>query len=408
MALLDTTIYAVAMNDGGNWDPADDVVRLRALRAMDGQPLWQSPPLEAGDSVSFGSIAGPTIDPAAEDAVRTAIDRAERPAVIAGTLAIRRGWHDWLNGLGVPVFSTAAAKGVVDETRPHAAGVYTGVGQPLSPEAVLLQDADLVIGLGLRHSEVLSAAALPCPAVNIDCAGPEHWNGFGFTAVAAPSDALVDQLRACLSDRQPDGTAERIAGCRTAMLTRLRGEAFLPAQAFEALSSTLPDAGFVMDTGLYCTVGEHVLQARTPQTCLLAGQSRYMGTGIPMALGAAAVAPDRPTVAIVGDGGIAMAVGELKLAVELELPLLVVLMSDGNLGTLRPRARKDGLTEAPMRIDQPSWRAVLDGMGIPGAAAATGQELADALAGIGPIKAPRYLELTFDPDHYITMCDGVR
>ncbi len=64
MALSGGTFYTIAMRDGGNWDPSDDVLTIKAFNAIDGTPDWESPPLDAGNSVGFGSTAGPTIDPA--------------------------------------------------------------------------------------------------------------------------------------------------------------------------------------------------------------------------------------------------------------------------------------------------------------------------------------------------------
>ncbi|MCE5228184.1 PQQ-like beta-propeller repeat protein [bacterium] len=87
MALRGTTVYAVAMRDGGNWDPSDDKVWIKALNAADGTLIWQSPFLDAGNSVSYASIAGPTIDPA-DGAIYYAAGRTmNRLSPTSGTVA---------------------------------------------------------------------------------------------------------------------------------------------------------------------------------------------------------------------------------------------------------------------------------------------------------------------------------
>src|SRR5262245_40657460 len=116
--------------------------------------------------------------------VATAVSASKRPIILAGTLALRRGWSDRLNGLSIPVFSIAAAKGVVDETVSPAAGVYTGVGPHRAPETSLLPQADLVIGLGLRAGEVLKASPFHCPAINIDEVTGAIHAGFDFDGVS--------------------------------------------------------------------------------------------------------------------------------------------------------------------------------------------------------------------------------
>ncbi len=101
------------------------------------------------------------------------IRKASKPVIIAGTLAVRKNWSEYLNRLTLPVFSTAAAKGVVNESLPHAGGVFTAVGGPLAPETTIMPQADLVISLGLRHNEVLAVKPFDCPAVHIDPLGEE-------------------------------------------------------------------------------------------------------------------------------------------------------------------------------------------------------------------------------------------
>jgi acetolactate synthase-1/2/3 large subunit len=108
----------------------------------------------AAEPGGFGALA--------YESVIAAVERAQRPLVIAGSLALRAGWRDALAALDIPVFSTASTKGVIDEERFPAAGVYTGAGLEKSPESSLLPAADLVVGLGLRPQEVLAAKPFAC------------------------------------------------------------------------------------------------------------------------------------------------------------------------------------------------------------------------------------------------------
>ena len=60
-----------------------------------------------------------------------------------------------------------------------------------------------------------------------------------------------------------------------------------------------------------------------------------MGYGIPAAIAAKAVHPDRPAIAFAGDGCFMMACQELATAVQFDLPIIVVLADNGMLGTIR-------------------------------------------------------------------------
>jgi hypothetical protein len=72
------------------------------------------------------------------------IKAARRPVVIAGSLATRRGWRESLSSLKIPVLTTEAGKGSLDETRPWSAGAFTNTGGQYAPEKSILQKAVLV------------------------------------------------------------------------------------------------------------------------------------------------------------------------------------------------------------------------------------------------------------------------
>lgn len=333
-----------------------------------------------------------------------AVKRANRPIVVAGTLAERQGWEKILASLQVPVFSTAAAKGVIDEKLPCAAGVYTGVGDTLTPEAQLIPKADLIICLGLTAREVIASRSFSCPSVAVDAVETPGYEGFSFTA------------RAGLSAAQPvfealEGKSwgiEPLAG----VLTHLRSymeQDFLPGQVFHAVDERFNGyVRVVMDTGYFCTIGEHAWLARRPDLCLLSGQGRYMGVGLPMALGAALYDSAVPTIVFLGDGSIGMYLAEVTLAVRHRLPLLVILMTDGAFGSIRTRAIKYGLAQDHLIMDKRSWLSVFNSFGLPGTRAESLSEVIEALNCWNPDKGPAFLEVAFDPNLYEAMVKGIR
>lgn len=357
-----------------------------------GPGLPPQPPLAAAP-------AGPG-DPAALLAM---INAAERPVVIAGALAIRAGWGARLAAMPLPVFSTAAAKGVIDERLHQAAGVYTGVGLELSPERRILPQADLVVGLGLRPNEVLATVPFGCPAVNLDSAAVPGAEEFRFDQrCPAPPPGFWDAL-----GRKRWGS-DLVADSLTRLDRHMTEAGFLPARAFGVIDRAVPGARLVLDTGYFCTIGEHAWRASRPDLCLMSGQGRYMGTGVPMGLAAALHDPTTPCVTVVGDGGIGMYIGEMRLAVERGLPMLLVLMSDGRFGSIVTRAIKDGLTEKPLRPNDPSWRRILDGFGVATWRAEDDAGLAAALGEWRRTGGPGYVEIPFTPAPYEAMVAGIR
>ncbi|MBW2119605.1 MAG: thiamine pyrophosphate-binding protein, partial [Deltaproteobacteria bacterium] len=335
------------------------------------------------------------------------IRNAQRPVVIAGTLSIRKRLSSYLNGLSIPVFSVAAAKGVIDETLPHSAGVYTGVGLELTPEYSVLAEADLVLGIGLRHNEILGVKAFPCKSVNLDTQGHRLCNGFHFDHVFEGASEEMDVLFSALSQRT--WGLESLRQCQKKLREKMLAGDFMPANAFRVIERHFQHhARLVLDTGNFCTIGEHIWRVPKPGLYVASGQGRYMGAGLPMALGAAIYDPGVPTVVFLGDGGIGMFLADMKLAVQHRLPLIVVLMSDAYLGSIRVQSIKDDLTEKPVTIHQPSWLKAVEGLGVEAHRAGSEQAVEDILNSWDFSKGPIFIELHFDPEAYQHMVGNIR
>jgi acetolactate synthase-1/2/3 large subunit len=347
--------------------------------------------------------------PFAADRMQRAADllkAAQQPVVIAGTLSIRKNWTPRLNRSAVPVFSTAAAKGAVDETLAHAAGVFTGVGGPLAPEHSILAAADLVVALGLRHNEVLNVQPFACPALHIDPIGTTQSFGFNFDCQLEGTDSQIEAVFGRLDECS--WGLDRLAAARQTLTAKMFDRSFLPAHVFRYASAHFHHAArVVLDTGNFCTIGEHAWPVTRPDLYLASGQGRYMGIGLPLAIGAALQDPSVPTLVFTGDGGIGMFVSEVKLAAQHRLPLLVVLMCDAHLSSIRAGSLAKGLTQVPTRVPLPSWRAAMEGLGVPGVVVVSEKDLDDALRR-WKSDGPLYLEARFDPERYQRMTAGIR
>ena len=102
------------------------------------------------------------------------IEDSRRPTLIVGSLGIRLDISEEIHEIRVPIFSTLAAKGVLDERTDYSAGVYTGAASPNLPEQTVLQESDLIIGIGLRSSEILKFPIQVEKIINLELPGLEH------------------------------------------------------------------------------------------------------------------------------------------------------------------------------------------------------------------------------------------
>ena len=334
------------------------------------------------------------------------VRKSTAPVIIAGTLAVRKQWTEKLESLSVPVFSTAAAKGVVNESLPHAGGVFTAVGGPLAPETTIMPEADLVISLGLRHNEVLAVRPFDCPAVNVDPLFEENSFGFKFNSSLEGTAPQLDILFETLT--QKAWGLDLIDNASEKLNAKMFKSSFLPAQVYDSIARHYKnEARLVLDTGNFCTIGEHVWKVPRPDLYLASGQGRYMGVAVPLGIGAALHDPSVPTVVCTGDGGMGMFIAEVKLAAQNKLPLLIVLLSDSFLGTIRGASLQKGLTPHPAVIKQPSWLRPMEGFGIPAKRIKNPRDLEKALDE-WTRHGPLFLEIPFDPNDYQRMTEGIR
>ena len=338
--------------------------------------------------------------------IRVSLERSSRPVVLVGALAQRQPWGLELSKLRVPVMSTLAAKGVVNECSPWAAGIYTGVGGPDSPEQQILPEADLVVGLGLRDRELLSPCRFPGSAVFVDSVGPDECEGavschklFGAQA------EHFDEILTVLSGKQwgkdlVTDTTERVR-------RRLVGTVWLPGAAFEQIEGIkTEDVCLVVDTGSFCTIAEHVWRARKGRSFVASANGRYMGTSVPVALGVALARSPCITVVVAGDGGIRSYLAELKLARETNLPLLVVLMTDGRYASIATAPSARGLSRHATTVASPSWHQVISALDFEAFQVRSQEEFESALKSWSG--GPAFIEAVFEAELYAAMTRDIR
>jgi acetolactate synthase-1/2/3 large subunit len=326
-----------------------------------------------------------------------------RPAVIVGSLATRRGWGEALAALKIPLFTTASAKGIIDEGSPFSAGVFTGAGGELAPERSVLNEADMVIGIGLRNTEVIAANPLVAGSLLIDQVDGGLAGGFDAQLVLAGDEVALGALEGLLKHQWGAGEIAR-------SLESLRAElsaGWLPGECFDTLNALDWDHGLVLDTGSFCTVGEHAWLASQERPFWGSSNGRFMGSAIPTAVGAALARPGLPVFCVVGDGGVRPYGSEIGVAVELGLPICFVLMSDGRYGSVVGVSNSRSFSERAVNIARPLWWRTADSLGCPALAVETAPEFTTAVESWDR-SGPLFIEAKFHRDAYAAMTERVR
>ncbi|MBS0639819.1 MAG: thiamine pyrophosphate-binding protein [Acetobacteraceae bacterium] len=295
--------------------------------------------------------------PAPADATRVAAAAeallgATRPVIIAGNGVRIAQAYEALQAVaeatGAPVVTTAAGKGTFAETHPLALGVFGTFGTPAANAAVMSADLVLAIGTKLGPSDtawenrdLLDPTRQTFIQIDVE---PKNasWNFPAEHVLVGDAAMVLRQMRDAIggkaAGRQAAGT-DRVAGLRRehgyfdAPEYTSDAAPLLPQRVIGELIRTLPPEAIVTcDAGENRILMTHFYQTKQAGGFLQAAGSGPMGFAIPAAMGAKLVHPDRPCVAVCGDGGFAMTMNGLMSAIEQDIPITVVIFNNNALG----------------------------------------------------------------------------
>jgi acetolactate synthase I/II/III large subunit len=296
--------------------------------------------------------APPPADKARLAVAAEALLGAVRPVIIAGNGVRIAQAYTTLAALaeatGAPVVTTAAGKGVFPEIHPLALGVFGTFGTAAANAAV--SGADLILAIGTKlgpsdtaweNRDLLEPARQTFIQIDIE---PKNasWT-FPAEHVLVGDAAIV--LTQMLETVASKSSGRRAAGeSRVADLRRAHGyfnaraytaddAPLLPQRVIGELMRTLPPEAIVTcDAGENRILMTHFYQTKLAGGFLQAAGSGPMGFAIPAAMGARLVHPDRPAIAVCGDGGFAMTMNGLMTALEHDIPIIVVVFNNNALG----------------------------------------------------------------------------
>ena len=348
----------------------------------------QELPSEAPAASPAGRASVGRTGPAAADieAAARLLTAAERPVFVVGHGArpARAELLVLAERLGAPVLTTFKAKGLVPDTHPLGAGVLGRSGTPVA--SWLMNESDLLVVVGASFSNHTGIASYK-PIVQIDDR-PQAIGRFHPVTVPILADAgpALSALSAAVfgpaaTDQRGDVAARwelwRAEKARRAVDDRGRGVA--AAAVFEALSTHLPeDAVVAVDVGNHAYSLGRYLESKG-QPVLMSGYLGSIGFGYPAAMGAWAAAPDRPIVAVTGDGGFGQYAMELTTAVKYGMPIKHVLLDNGALGKIEKEQVAADYPVWHTSLHNPDWAAYAELCGATGIRVERREQLDDAM-----------------------------
>lgn len=302
---------------------------------------------ETAAATTLEPFAAPPPDPDRIKAAAALIKAAKAPMIFVGAGAMDAG-DDILalaEMIDAPVVAFRSGRGIVSNA--HELGLTMAAAYNLWPQT------DLMIGIGSRM-ELPTTFRWPfrpdgIKSIRIDIDPVE----FRRLTVDAPivSDAAegTRALVAAVSKAGYTKTSGRRETIRAASAkAREDIQAIQPQMAYlDILRDVLPDNAIVTDelsqVGFTSWFGFPVYQ---PRTFITSGYQGTLGSGFPTALGAKVAQPDRPVIAITGDGGFMFAVQELATAVQFKIGVVTLVFNNNAYGNVR----RDQLTVFDGRV----------------------------------------------------------
>jgi acetolactate synthase-1/2/3 large subunit len=133
-----------------------------------------------------------------------------------------------------------------------------------------------------------------------------------------------------------------------------------------------------------------------------------MGYAVPGAMGARLAYPDRPILAFSGDGGVMMAIADLQTAWRENLPIIVLVFDDQEVGLIRVKQEIKGLPAHGVHIGGVDWEKLGHAFGADAAVADTEEGLAAALGAALKSKRTTIVAARIDPSGYVAQFNALR
>ena len=296
------------------------------------------------------------------------------------------------------------AKGVFPEDHPMFAGVLDMACNQMLWQ--LLEESDLIIAAGFDAVELIKPWRIAAPVLHIDAL--QNTDQIYASDVECVGDvgAVLDWLSASRGPDSRDGPRRTLPhtapGCENAYYAGRVDGHLNPTDVVDVVRAAMP-----RDTIATTDVGSHKLlvgqgwRTHAPRGLLMTNGLSSMGFGVPAAIAAKLAFPSQPVVALVGDGGFAMAATEIRLAAARGLPIVFVVFVDGSLNRIE---LKQMAQELPEHGDQDRghrprrrWPTAMDCDGVRAESTA---ELEKALTEVESLRRPLVVEARIDPSQY--------
>ena len=343
--------------------------------------------LELPEDIAEEPCDAPVIKPhtrhyaeAGDAAIADAVDlitKAKIPLILVGAGANRKNARiaisEFIDATGIPFFCTQMGKGVVDER----SELFLGTAALSDNDYVhcAIDRADLIINFG--HDVVekppffMEDGGKKVIHINYKSAQVDQVY-FPQVEVVGDLAASVTRLKTALDGRVKCDTSyfEKVHAEIEGHLSEGVDDPRFPVTPQRFVADTRKAMGdkdiVALDNGIYKIWYARNYKAYEPNTVLLDNALATMGAGLPSAMAAAALYPDRRVMAICGDGGFMMNSQELETAIRMKLNLVVLVLNDSSYGMIRWKQAAIGFEDWGLEFNNPDFVKYAESYGATG------------------------------------------
>jgi acetolactate synthase-1/2/3 large subunit len=343
----------------------------------------------AADIVPPHVVELPVAPPAAIERAAAMIMAAKRPLVMLGAAASRPHLAGPLSAFvrraKIPFFNTQMGKGAVNA----GSNLYIGTAALSERDWVheAIDQADLIVSIGhdtvekppflmgRNGPQVIHVGATPATVEQVY---------FPQAEIVGDVGASLAGLAVRLEGKLPHASA--LLGLREGILAHLSEGStedrfpLTPQRIVHDVRKVIPPDGIVaLDNGMYKIWFARNYRTSVANTLLLDNALATMGAGLPSAIAASLINPDKRVLAVCGDGGFMMNSQELETAVRLKQNLVVLVLEDRAYGMIRWKQEVDGFSDFGLDFGNPDFVSYAKSYGARGSRVGNAAELATML-----------------------------
>ena len=312
------------------------------------------------------------------EAVRM-VKASKKPLVLIGAGANRKrssvALTKFVDTIGIPFFNTQMGKGIIDERHPLYLGTAALSDYDFLHEAI--DGADLIINVGhdtiekppffMNSSGNQKVIHLNFFPAEIDEVYFPQLNVIG--DIADSISALTQQLLSYANQWNTDFFISIKKNVASHLIKYENDNRFpiLPQRMVKITRDLLPEDGIItLDNGIYKLWFARNYPAYVQNSLILDNALATMGAGLPSAMMAKELYPDKKVISVNGDGGFMMNSQELETAVRLQLDLVVIILNDNAYGMIEWKQEGEGFPKYGLDYKNPDFVNYAESFGAKG------------------------------------------